>query len=148
MQRGVRALPAAPQRLVESVPCPSALGNGIRAFAMGVIWMAGMAAYGIGASRMGGLGKSLGWAILMSSMVLVAHVLGLLTGEWTDVPPRAKRRLALGIGVLLLAIAGLGYANSLASGRASESNWTRRSNRSGNGTARYITVGARHDVDP
>jgi L-rhamnose-H+ transport protein len=98
---------------------PGSLGNGMRAFAMGVIWMAGMSAYGIGASRMGALGKSLGWAILMSSMVLVANLLGILTGEWAGSPPQSRRRLALGIGVLLLAIAGLGYANSLEPDRPS-----------------------------
>jgi len=103
------------------------LGNGARAFAMGLIWMAGMASYGIGASRMGGLGKSLGWAILMSSMVLVANVLGLLTGEWAGAPPRARRRLALGIGFLLLAIAGLGFANSLAADRPRPLTVTRHS---------------------
>jgi L-rhamnose-H+ transport protein len=86
------------------------------ALLMGVLWMAGMALYGIGANRLGRLGPSLGWAILMSSMVLVANALGVLTGEWHAAPSRARRQLALGLALLLVAIAGLGFANSLQQG--------------------------------
>ena len=87
--------------------------NGFLGMVMGVTWLAGMAAYGAGARQLGALGTSLGWAILMSTMVLVANALGLLTGEWTAAPPRARRQLAAGVGILLLAIAALGYANHL-----------------------------------
>ena len=83
---------------------------------MGVLWMAGMALYGIGANRLGRLGSSLGWAILMSSMVLVANALGVLTGEWRQAPTGARRQLAAGLILLLAAITGLGYANSLQQG--------------------------------
>jgi L-rhamnose-H+ transport protein len=92
---------------------PRSPRNGAFAVLMGVLWMAGMALYGIGADRLGRLGPSLGWAILMSSMVLVANALGVLTGEWRSSPRWARRRLAAGLALLLLAIAGLGYANSL-----------------------------------
>jgi L-rhamnose-H+ transport protein len=92
---------------------PGSAANSAWAFVMGVMWMAGMALYGIGADRLGELGKSLGWAMLMSSMVLVANALGVLSGEWAGAPGPARRQLALGIIILLAAIAGLGYANSL-----------------------------------
>lgn len=82
-------------------------------FSMGVMWLAGMLLYGAGSARLGSLGRSLGWAILMSSMVLVANVLGLLTGEWKGAPAASRRQLALGVLLLVLAIAGLGYANQL-----------------------------------
>jgi L-rhamnose-H+ transport protein len=87
--------------------------NGFFAILMGVLWMAGMALYGIGANRLGRLGPSLGWSILMSSMVLVANALGVLSGEWRSAPARAMRQLAAGLVLLLLAITGLGFANSL-----------------------------------
>jgi L-rhamnose-H+ transport protein len=87
--------------------------NIVFAILMGVLWMAGMALYGIGANRLGRLGPSLGWAILMSSMVLVANALGVLSGEWRSAPRRAMRQLAVGLALLLVAITGLGYANSL-----------------------------------
>jgi len=38
--------------------------------------------------------------------------LGVLTGEWKAAPSRAKQHLGLGIAILLIAISGLGYANS------------------------------------
>jgi hypothetical protein len=63
---------------------------------------------------MGKLGVSLGWAILMSSTVLVANLLGLVAGEWKGSPPGSRRRLAAGLGLLLVAIAALGCANELA----------------------------------
>jgi len=83
---------------------------------MGAMWMAGMSLYGAGARRMGTLGLSLGWAILMSSMVLVANVLGVAAGEWSGAPPRSRRQLWMGLGWLLVAIALLGYTNYAAAG--------------------------------
>jgi L-rhamnose-H+ transport protein len=80
---------------------------------MGILWMSGFALYGAGARTLGHLGPSLGWAILMSSMVLVANVSGLLTGEWDAAPRQSKRHLAMGILILLIAIAGLGYTNRM-----------------------------------
>jgi L-rhamnose-H+ transport protein len=87
--------------------------NTALAILMGVLWLAGMASYGAGARLLGDLGTSLGWAILMSSMVLVANALGILTREWREAPRRSRCQLAAGVGVLLLAIAVLGYANHL-----------------------------------
>ena len=87
--------------------------NWILAALMGILWMSGFALYGAGARTLGHLGPSLGWAMLMSSMVLVANVSGLLTGEWDAAPRQSKRQLSLGILVLLAAIAGLGYTNRL-----------------------------------
>lgn len=80
---------------------------------MGAMWMAGMSLYGMGANRMGSLGPSLGWAILMSTMVLVANLLGIASGEWSDAPHASKRWLGAGLLLLLIAISGLGYVNQL-----------------------------------
>ncbi len=80
---------------------------------MGLMWMGGFVLYGPGARALGDLGPSLGWAILMSTMVMAANALGLLTGEWTGAPHAAKRRLAIGMALLLCAITGLGYSNAL-----------------------------------
>lgn len=87
--------------------------NFLLSFSMGVMWLVGMLLYGAGSAKLGALGPSLGWAILMSSMVLVANVLGLLTGEWKGAPAASRRQLALGVLLLMLAISGLGYANQL-----------------------------------
>lgn len=99
--------------------CYRAAGSGrkiLLGLSMGAMWMAGMSLYGMGARRMGDLGPSLGWAILMSVMVLVANLLGLAAGEWNGAPQLSKRRLAGGVMLLLVAIAGLGYVNQLQAG--------------------------------
>jgi L-rhamnose-H+ transport protein len=80
---------------------------------MGVMWMGGFVFYGPGARALGDLGPSLGWALLMSTMVMAANLLGLLTGEWTGAPAAARRTLAAGLAILLAAIVGLGYSNAL-----------------------------------
>ena len=86
------------------------------AFLMGAMWMAGMSLYGIGARRMGNMGASVGWGVLMSSMVLVANILGLASGEWAAAPLRSRRSLIAGLALLLVAIAALGYTNVMAAG--------------------------------
>jgi L-rhamnose-H+ transport protein len=80
---------------------------------MGILWMAGFGLYGVGATKLGTLGPSLGFALLMSSMIITANAEGVLTGEWRSAPAQAKRRLAGGILLLILAMAGLGYTNGL-----------------------------------
>jgi L-rhamnose-H+ transport protein len=92
---------------------PGSARSGLLSISMGVMWMAGMGLYGMGATRLGKLGPSLGWAILMSSMVLVANLLGLLTGEWKAAPPAARRQLARGVALLMVAIAALAWANGM-----------------------------------
>jgi L-rhamnose-H+ transport protein len=89
------------------------LRRGVLALTMGILWMAGFGLYGVGAGKLGRLGTSLGFAMLMSCMILTANGLGLLTGEWRAAPGSAKRQLAIGILLLVLAMATLGYANGL-----------------------------------
>ena len=78
---------------------------------MGAAWIGGFVFYGAGALQMGGLGNSLGWAILMSTMVATANLLGLATGEWRAAPAASIRQLHGGLALLAVAIAGLGWAN-------------------------------------
>jgi L-rhamnose-H+ transport protein len=80
---------------------------------MGIMWMGGFVFYGPGARALGDLGPSLGWAMLMSTMVIAANLLGLATGEWAGAPGSAHRKLAAGMAILLAAIVGLGYSNGL-----------------------------------
>ena len=101
-----------------TVTCYSAPGSGLKAFLaflMGAIWMAGISLYGIGARYMGPMGASLGWAVLMSSVVLMANILGMASGEWTGAPAQSRRGLIAGLALLLIAIAALGYTNQMAS---------------------------------
>ncbi|MFN0168811.1 MAG: L-rhamnose/proton symporter RhaT [Bryobacteraceae bacterium] len=91
---------------------PGSAKSTVLGLLMGLLWMSGMAFYGAGARTLGPLGPSLGWAILMSSMVLVANLVGFIAGEWAEAPAAAKRRLFQGLGLLVVSIALLGAANS------------------------------------
>ena len=83
---------------------PGSLRNGLLAFLMGAMWMTGISLYGTGARLLGDLGPSLGWTILMSTMVVVANLVGLLTGEWKGAPEGSKSQLLLGVLLLIVAI--------------------------------------------
>jgi L-rhamnose-H+ transport protein len=77
---------------------------------MGALWMGGMALYGAGALALGSFGTSMGFILFMSSMVITANVLGVLTGEWKGASRRTMVLMAAGIAVLLLAIVVVGMA--------------------------------------
>lgn len=76
---------------------------------MGALWIAGMALYGSGANHLGPLGSSIGWAILMSSIVIVASVWGVLTGEWKGSGRKPLRVMGVGALVLIVAIFVIGF---------------------------------------
>jgi L-rhamnose-H+ transport protein len=74
----------------------SALRNGALVILMGLLWMFGMFAYGVGAGRMGPLGPVLGWPLFMTLMVLMGNFWGTVTGEWRGAGRRAYFLLQLG----------------------------------------------------
>ena len=81
--------------------------------AMGALWMLGFAFYGAGTSRLGALGPSFGWAAMMSTVVIIANLSGIYTGEWRGAPSSSLRKLWFGMALLLVAMIGLGTANWL-----------------------------------
>ena len=50
----------------------------------------------------------------MSSVVLMANILGMVSGEWTELP-RSPDVPVAGLALLLIAIAALGYTSQMAS---------------------------------
>jgi L-rhamnose-H+ transport protein len=78
--------------------------NYLLAVSMGAMWLAGFILYGMGATRMGKLGSSVGWALVMSSMVLVANLWGLTTGEWRQAGSKPKQVMTAGLVILVLAM--------------------------------------------
>lgn len=78
---------------------------------MGAAQMAGIAFYGFGAASLGPLGPSIGFPLLMSSMILTANLLGFKSGEWRGVGGRPTRIMTTGLIVLVGAICLLGYGN-------------------------------------
>jgi L-rhamnose-H+ transport protein len=78
---------------------------------MGVMWLVGMLIYGAGANKLGKIGPSIGWAILMSLVVIVANLWGLATGEWRGTGRRPVRTMNGGLLLLLIAIFVIGLSN-------------------------------------
>ena len=78
--------------------------NYLLATSMGAMWLGGMLLYGMGANQLGSLGSSIGWAIVMSLMVIVANLWGLLTGEWRGVGRRPLRIMGTGLAILVVAM--------------------------------------------
>ena len=83
---------------------PGTRRNYLWATSMGVMWLAGMILYGMGANKLGRIGSSIGWAIVMSLMVIVANLWGLSTGEWRGVGPKPLRTMIVGLTVLVVAM--------------------------------------------
>jgi L-rhamnose-H+ transport protein len=79
---------------------------------MGIVWMAGMAAYGAGALSMGKIGTSVGWILFLTSMIVVANILGALTGEWKGADATILAIMTAGIVILMAAIVVVGTAGA------------------------------------
>jgi L-rhamnose-H+ transport protein len=71
---------------------------------MGVLWMAGMAAYGAGALAMGRMGTSVGWVLFMTSMIISGNLLGVLTGEWKRSSGKSLATMMAGVTILIVAV--------------------------------------------
>lgn len=82
------------------------------AFGMAILWVGSLVAYGIGANMLGYRGASIGWPILMSSCIVISNLWGLVTGEWQGAGRKSFTTMALGIGILLLAVVILGWASA------------------------------------
>jgi hypothetical protein len=74
----------------------------------------GFALYAPGTPRrLGSLGTSVGWAVMMSTMVITANILGFTTGECRRASRKAYSLAVSGVAILILAIGVVGYANQL-----------------------------------
>jgi L-rhamnose-H+ transport protein len=78
---------------------------------MGVMWLVGMMIYGVGATKLGHLGASIGWALLMSLIVVVANLWGIVTGEWRNSGKKPLRVMGAGLAVLVVAMFIIGSSN-------------------------------------
>jgi len=78
---------------------------------MGILWMAAMAVYGVSSVYLGVLGTSVGWALFQIFMIMTANLSGVLTGEWAQAPPAARRRLWFGLALLASATIVIALGN-------------------------------------
>ena len=84
------------------------------AVVMGVTWILSITLFGRAVAAMGELGNSAGWAITMGCCIAVSNAWGIVTGEWREGKGRPLRTMYVGLTAMLLAIAVIGYGNSLA----------------------------------
>jgi hypothetical protein len=73
--------------------------------------MAGIAFYGFAAASLGRLGTSVGFSVLMSSMIVTANGFGLASGEWKGAGARPTALMGAGLLILVAAIFLIGYGN-------------------------------------
>lgn len=78
--------------------------------AMGLLWFGGLSLYGVGALKMGALGTTLGWPLLMGTTILVSNISGAIGGEWKDSDRITRSWLYSGMAIILLAICILAMA--------------------------------------
>lgn len=74
------------------------------ALLMAFFWFASSIMYGVSSSKLGELGPVLGWPVFMSLIVIVASVVGILTGEWKDAGKGPVRIQAAGVVILIIAV--------------------------------------------
>jgi L-rhamnose-H+ transport protein len=72
--------------------------------AMGLLWLAGIVCYGIGATVVGRYGPSVGFALFMAISILASNAIGLLTGEWRSASQSTKRLLTIGVTIVLVSV--------------------------------------------
>jgi L-rhamnose-H+ transport protein len=85
----------------------------IYAFFMGLMWMGGVFFYGAGAYSLGKLGTTVSWIVLMAATVLIGNVWGIISGEWKEAQPLAKKTMNWGLVFLLGSIVFISIGNYL-----------------------------------
>ena len=84
-----------------------------RAFLMGAIWICCIMLYGAGASRLGKMGTTVGWLIMMAVAVLIGNLWGVITGEWKAAPRKAQQRMVQGLLLLIGSVILVGFGKFL-----------------------------------
>lgn len=75
----------------------------------GIFYFSGIAIYGIASSLLNALGTSIGWALLMSLMIVISNLSSLLIGEWTG-SRKALGYQLISILILILGISVMGLS--------------------------------------
>ena len=92
---------------------PSAAVAIVIALFMAVLHDAAVGLFGLGASKLGTLGVSVGYTVFMAFSIIVGNFNGFLTGEWRNAGRAATRWIYAGILVLVVAVCILGLGKGL-----------------------------------
>ncbi len=79
---------------------------------MALMWIGSFYLYGAGASRLGRWGLIAGWPLFISISIVVGNIWGLWRGEWKGAPDSARRKLNLGLIILIIAVIVVALSNS------------------------------------
>ena len=79
---------------------------------MGLLWLAGIVAYGIGAAGLGALGAVVGWPVFMVMAIICGNLFGAMTGEWKGASKSTFFYSLGGIAVLAVAIYVISRGNA------------------------------------
>ncbi|MDO8618483.1 MAG: L-rhamnose/proton symporter RhaT [Candidatus Daviesbacteria bacterium] len=86
-------------------------GNILTISAAAIFWYASFALFGIAAGKLGKLGPSVGWAMLLSLSIIISNLWGIKFGEWKNSKVALGFQLkSLGLiilGIVLIAISAL-----------------------------------------
>jgi L-rhamnose-H+ transport protein len=93
---------------------PTTTSNCAWILLMALIWEGNLVAYAEGANRIGNLGPSVGWPIVLSMTLITSNIWGAGTAEWQGAGGRAIATMVAGITLLVLAVAILGWASTKA----------------------------------
>lgn len=85
----------------------------ILAIIMGLLWAGNIFVYGFASPELGRLGPAIGWPLTLITGLVTANIWGFVTGEWRLTRLKDRQWMALGLVVLLAAIATLGWSSTL-----------------------------------
>jgi L-rhamnose-H+ transport protein len=77
---------------------------------MALFWFVSTIMYGVASNKLGELGAVLGWPFFMSLIVIMASVMGGLTGEWKNAGKTPVRVQIAGVALLVIAVVVLSRA--------------------------------------
>jgi len=83
------------------------------ALVMAILHDAAVGLFGLGASKLGEWGVSVGYTVFMAFAIIVGNLNGFLTGEWRNAGKPAVRWICAGIFVLVIAVCILGFGKGL-----------------------------------
>lgn len=80
---------------------------------MGLLWFGSIILYSISTVKLGALGPVIGWPLFLGAIVISSTVLGVATGEWSNIGKTPIKIMILGVSCLVVAIAILSYAGNI-----------------------------------
>ena len=86
---------------------PGALRCALWSVFMAGVFLFGVSAYAGAVVLMGSFGAVIAWGVSMAAMILISGIWDVSVGEWKGQPLRI---MAMGIGVLMIAIVALSFA--------------------------------------